>query len=123
MSLRKSWIHTERSVAVVFRLLHAQQLRFEVVADLHRDVRQRSVCQREFGVALDGSRQVLIGDSESFFSVGVTLAKTLHEFIKRFRVSAVPIARLLYRPWKPGLQRFHNSAPNFVLYVEDAFQH
>jgi len=61
--------------------------------------------------------------SKRFFPVGATLTETRHEFLERFRTAAVTVASLRSRRWKPGLQRFHHAAPDFVLNFENVFAH
>ena len=77
--------------------------------------------QRKFGVTLDGDRQVFDGAQEYFWLVGVTLAQARHEFVERFRVTAVAVARLWHSLRKPALQRFNRPASNFILHLEHVF--
>src|SRR3984893_12315230 len=106
MSLWQCRVEFQRPLTMVFRLLHPSVLRVKAEMHVCRDIGQRSVRQRTFGLALNGSRQMLDGVLQDFRPICVTLAETRHEFVISFRVAAVSVARLLRGELKTAAQRF-----------------
>src|SRR5215469_8607329 len=93
----------------------------ELEVQVHRDVGQRSVCQRKIGIDFDGLRQALDGSLQDFRLTSVALAKTGHELVVGLRVVAVSVTRRRRRRWEASPERLHHPPPDFILDVEDVF--